>query len=65
MFGCRSATGYQWAYNEVGDRSDVWAYMRLCVSCHRRFENAVKMMQTPVASRWRNYPERLLRRYPR
>jgi hypothetical protein len=31
---------YHWAFNNTGDRLNIWDYLRLCVTCHRRFDDA-------------------------
>lgn len=30
---------YHWAFNNTGDRLNVWDYLRLCVTCHRKYDD--------------------------
>lgn len=38
---------FQWAFNNTGDRGDPFAYMSLCITCHREFDHDL----LPVGSR--------------
>lgn len=29
---------YHWAFNNTGDRLNVWDYLRLCAACHRAYD---------------------------
>lgn len=31
---------YHWAFNNTGDRFSIWDYIRLCVTCHRKYDDA-------------------------
>lgn len=41
------AKHYHWAFNNTGDRLNIWDYLRLCAGCHRRYDDAF----TPRGSR--------------
>lgn len=41
---------YHWAFNNTGDRLNVWDYLRLCATCHRKYDDAF----TPRGSRHGN-----------
>ena len=46
---------YEWAFNHIGDRNNVEDYIRLCRSCHRKFdETSEKLDQLALARaiRW-------------
>lgn len=32
------AKHYHWAFNNTGDRFNIWDYIRLCAGCHREFD---------------------------
>lgn len=44
---CAGGTVFQWAFNNTGDRGDPFAYMSLCITCHREFDHDL----LPVGSR--------------
>jgi hypothetical protein len=48
VWGCISPTRYEWA-NLTGDYDDVWDYAAMCVSCHRRYDNARRSMEPGFA----------------
>ena len=29
---------YHWAFNNTGDRNNVWDYIRMCAGCHRKYD---------------------------
>lgn len=41
---------YHWAFNNTGDRLNIWDYLRLCAGCHRKYDVAF----TPRGSRHGN-----------
>jgi len=47
IWGCTSQR-YQWA-NLTGDYDDVRDYAAMCVSCHRRYDNARRSMEPGFA----------------
>jgi hypothetical protein len=47
VWGCASPR-YEWA-NLTGDYDDVWDYAGMCVSCHRRYDNARRSMEPGFA----------------
>lgn len=48
VWGCISPTRYEWA-NLTGDYDDMWDYAAMCVSCHRRYDNARRSMEPGFA----------------
>jgi hypothetical protein len=48
------ASYFEWA-NLTGDYGDPDDYVQMCGRCHRRFDAAVKLMQTPTATYWRSW----------
>jgi hypothetical protein len=42
---------YDWAFNHVGDRQNVQDYIRLCRSCHRKFDDTPQKQEQLAAAR--------------
>jgi hypothetical protein len=34
----KPASRFEWAFNNTGDRNNVWDYLSLCSGCHREFD---------------------------
>jgi hypothetical protein len=50
VFECQ-ASAYQWA-NLTGNYSDPWDYAQMCATCHRRYDQQIRIMMGGSARSW-------------
>lgn len=48
VWGCTDAKRYEWA-NLTGDYDDPYDYASMCISCHRRYDDARRSMEDGFA----------------